>query len=228
MCCSREWCARESEGCDASRSTPSILEETNLSSITTPWPLLSAMSNIDELRSKFYDDDDDVASFPSGTGTGAGSSSSTVGPSRSAGSSSRGAPYPDPHHHQARGRRGVRTSEYDTTAITSSGASSARRSGGKAGQQTSFVERLQAVANDDDSDRTLVEQVNMDVDVEGQAREGVLNRERNETDVQKLLRAWQDERHAPDILPAKDVLLGNVLDSIRRQVCVSELLLGCT
>ncbi|KAI5122426.1 hypothetical protein M0805_002975 [Coniferiporia weirii] len=41
--------------------------------------------------------------------------------------------------------------------------------------------------------------------------------ERQENDVQRLARAWQDERHAPDILPAQDALLGRVLDAIRRQ-----------
>lgn len=40
----------------------------------------------------------------------------------------------------------------------------------------------------------------------------------NQNDVLKLMRAWQEERHAPDILPARDELLGRVLDAIRQQV----------
>ena len=59
-----------------------------------------------------------------------------------------------------------------------------------------------------------------DVDMElgARAREGVQAREEEETDVQKLLRAWTNERHAPDVLPTKDELLGSILDEIRRQV----------
>ncbi len=44
-----------------------------------------------------------------------------------------------------------------------------------------------------------------------------MRREEEESDVQKLLRCWRNERHAPDILPTKDQLLGDILDSIRRQ-----------
>lgn len=40
------------------------------------------------------------------------------------------------------------------------------------------------------------------------------------SDVQRLLRAWQAERHAPVILPAEGELLGRVLDAIRQQVSV--------
>ena len=49
-------------------------------------------------------------------------------------------------------------------------------------------------------------------------------REARESDVTKLLRAWQDERHAPDILPSSDALLARVLDAIRRQVRASVFL----
>ena len=38
------------------------------------------------------------------------------------------------------------------------------------------------------------------------------------SDMQLLLRAWQNERHAPDILPMEEAVLGRVLDRIRRQV----------
>ena len=43
-----------------------------------------------------------------------------------------------------------------------------------------------------------------------------------ETDVQRLMRAWQNERHAPDILPMEEGALGRVLDAVRRQVCASN------
>ena len=39
-----------------------------------------------------------------------------------------------------------------------------------------------------------------------------------ETDLQQLMRHWQNERHAPDILQSQDALLSRILDQIRRQV----------
>ena len=39
-----------------------------------------------------------------------------------------------------------------------------------------------------------------------------------ETSLQKLIRYWMNERHAPDILPAQEMLLGRLLDHIRKQV----------
>ncbi|EIN04572.1 GINS complex Sld5 component [Punctularia strigosozonata HHB-11173 SS5] len=38
-----------------------------------------------------------------------------------------------------------------------------------------------------------------------------------ETEMQQLIRHWMNERQAPDVLPAQDVLLGTMLDRIRRQ-----------
>ncbi|TDL16299.1 GINS complex, Sld5 component [Rickenella mellea] len=38
-----------------------------------------------------------------------------------------------------------------------------------------------------------------------------------ESDLQELLRLWQNERHAPEILPSNGELLSRVLDQIRRQ-----------
>lgn len=40
----------------------------------------------------------------------------------------------------------------------------------------------------------------------------------DETPLEQLTRHWMNERHAPDILPAQDVLLSSLLDHIRRQV----------
>jgi GINS complex subunit 4 len=40
----------------------------------------------------------------------------------------------------------------------------------------------------------------------------------DETPLEQLTRHWMNERHAPDILPAQDVLLSSLLDHIRLQV----------
>lgn len=41
-----------------------------------------------------------------------------------------------------------------------------------------------------------------------------------ETPFQELIRHWMNERHAPEILPAQETLLGRLLDHIRKQVCL--------
>lgn len=38
------------------------------------------------------------------------------------------------------------------------------------------------------------------------------------TPLEQLTRHWMNERHAPDILPAQEELLTNLLDHLRRQV----------
>jgi GINS complex subunit 4 len=40
----------------------------------------------------------------------------------------------------------------------------------------------------------------------------------DETPLEQLTRHWMNERHAPDILPAQELLLSTLLDHIRRQV----------
>ncbi|EPQ53238.1 GINS complex, Sld5 component [Gloeophyllum trabeum ATCC 11539] len=45
-----------------------------------------------------------------------------------------------------------------------------------------------------------------------------------ETKLQELTRHWMNERHAPDILPAQSVLLGRLLDHIRKQNDTVQLL----
>ncbi|KAF7301151.1 DNA replication complex GINS protein SLD5 [Mycena indigotica] len=47
-----------------------------------------------------------------------------------------------------------------------------------------------------------------------------------QTPLQQLTRHWMNERHAPDILPAQDVLLGSILDHLRRQSETIQLLRG--
>ena len=52
-----------------------------------------------------------------------------------------------------------------------------------------------------------------------------------ETPFQQLIRHWLNERHAPDILPGQEMLLGRLLDHIRKQVSQSVLhrpLVGCS
>ena len=39
-----------------------------------------------------------------------------------------------------------------------------------------------------------------------------------ETTFQQFIRHWMNERHAPDILPSQEMLLGRILDHIRKQV----------
>ncbi|TFK38458.1 hypothetical protein BDQ12DRAFT_605697 [Crucibulum laeve] len=48
----------------------------------------------------------------------------------------------------------------------------------------------------------------------------------DETPLEKLTRHWMNERHAPDILPAQEDLLGTLLDHLRRQSEVVQLLRG--
>ncbi|KAI0350303.1 GINS complex Sld5 component [Trametes cingulata] len=57
------------------------------------------------------------------------------------------------------------------------------------------------------------------------ARPAVLPQElAEETPFQQLIRHWMNERHAPDILPGQEMLLGRLLDHIRKQCNDVELL----
>lgn len=78
---------------------------------------------------------------------------------------------------------------------------------------SSFVERAQN-ASEDDHATGLDVPMNVDYEIS----DLVLGREPNETELQQLLRLWQNERHAPEILYSQDGLLSRVLDQIRRQV----------
>lgn len=48
-----------------------------------------------------------------------------------------------------------------------------------------------------------------------------------ETALQKLIRYWMNERHAPDILPGQEMLLGRLLDHIRKQVRIRLVFSEC-
>jgi len=47
-----------------------------------------------------------------------------------------------------------------------------------------------------------------------------------DTPLEQLMRHWTNERHAPDILPAQEELLANLLDHLRRQSETVQLLRG--
>lgn len=76
----------------------------------------------------------------------------------------------------------------------------------------SFIERARQAPDDDDypiaddfgkPDPTLL---------------GVGAVEEEETPFQQLIRHWMNERQAPDILPGQEMLLGRILDHVRKQV----------
>ena len=68
--------------------------------------------------------------------------------------------------------------------------------------------------DDDDPDATIRD----DFEPVILAEEGA-----EETLIQQFIRHWMNERHAPDILPVQEELLGRLLDHTRKQVslCVS-------
>lgn len=196
------------------------------------------MADINEMRKRFYEEDD-----ADPYGPGLGTSSSTAGASSSAGPARRSAgaaaaanaasssssasasggrpgPYPKrPSDGRGAGRRG------------GSGNGGGGGNGGAHAKRKdlSFIERARAAPDDDDvdygSNAGLSGAGAMDVDVDvshpgpGPGR-GRLGNDTEASDVAKLVRAWQNERHAPDILPSADALLVRVLDAIRRQVSV--------
>ena len=43
----------------------------------------------------------------------------------------------------------------------------------------------------------------------------------DETPLSQFVRHWMNERHAPDILPAQEIILNHLLDHLRRQVRTS-------
>lgn len=75
----------------------------------------------------------------------------------------------------------------------------------------SFVERARNAPDDDDDDIRLWGG--------GADAPAIIPQDTaEETSLQKLIRYWMNERHAPDILPAQEMLLGRLLDHIRKQV----------
>lgn len=82
---------------------------------------------------------------------------------------------------------------------------------------SNFVQRaLTAPADPEDPDANILD----DIIGELGGRNAVIDEDvASETPFQELIRHWMNERHAPEILPAQETLLGRLLDHIRKQVC---------
>ena len=83
----------------------------------------------------------------------------------------------------------------------------------------SFIDRVRAAPDDADAD---ADDFAMGDDIITRGRAGglaVLGQDvAEETALQQLIRHWMNERHAPDILPGQEMLLGRILDHVRKQV----------
>lgn len=78
----------------------------------------------------------------------------------------------------------------------------------------SFVERaMRAPDDDDDGDAIIRDDLGPAILPQDDAED---------TSFQQLIRHWMNERHAPDILPSQEVLLGRLLDHTRKQVSRSR------
>ncbi|CDO75940.1 hypothetical protein BN946_scf184873.g29 [Trametes cinnabarina] len=81
----------------------------------------------------------------------------------------------------------------------------------------SFVVRARGAPDDDDFP--------IGDDFIGGGRQAIIPQDlAEETPFQQLIRHWMNERHAPDILPGQEMLLGRLLDHIRKQTSDVELL----
>jgi GINS complex subunit 4 len=81
----------------------------------------------------------------------------------------------------------------------------------RTGAGPSFIDRARNASPDDDFNVPIVPAV---------APPYFQQPTPDETPLEQLIRHWMNERHAPDILPAQDVLLSTLLDHIRRQVSI--------
>jgi GINS complex subunit 4 len=75
----------------------------------------------------------------------------------------------------------------------------------------SFINRVRNV-NDDDLNRAA----------RPAPADPFLQPDEPETPLEQLMRHWTNERHCPDILPAQEDILANLLDHLRRQVRVVQ------
>ena len=167
--------------------------------------------DLDALRKQFFSDDsEDPFAFAA-----EGSSSTAVaspGPSRA---------------RQAQGARSSRAAPYpNRTGRTSGGRSFADDPLGGLGLGRPPAVDALAMDIDDvhgrdrnaDEVNTLDAREEAALEIEREEMDGITGGGGGGSDVQKLLRAWQAERHAPTILPAEGELLGRVLDAIIQQV----------
>ena len=74
----------------------------------------------------------------------------------------------------------------------------------------SFIERARRAPDDDEPMEDDIENPGLDLLGADVAEE--------ETPFQELIRHWINERQAPDILPGQEMLLGRILDHVRKQV----------
>jgi hypothetical protein len=114
-------------------------------------------------------------------------------------------------------RRGE-TYRSSSVTVASSSTTASRSSGSRPAAPASrpAAGRRTALLDDDEQDVTMR-------DVTGPDRSQSSTPEPG-SPLEQLMRHWMNERHAPDILPAQEVLLGNLLDHIRRQVSFSTCL----
>ncbi len=88
--------------------------------------------------------------------------------------------------------------------------------GDAAGPSESFIDRARAAPDDDDF--AMGEDPGSPAPA-GIPRIALLGQDvAEETAFQQLIRHWMNERHAPDILPGQEMLLGRILDHVRKQV----------
>lgn len=83
---------------------------------------------------------------------------------------------------------------------------------------SNFVQQaLDAPADPDDPDINILD----DIIGELGGRNHIVDQDvAEETPFQELIRHWMNERHAPELLPAQETLLGRLLDHIRKQSVV--------
>ncbi|KAM5540040.1 hypothetical protein V8D89_006180 [Ganoderma adspersum] len=94
--------------------------------------------------------------------------------------------------------------------------------GDDAGPSGSFIDRARAAPDDDDFD---MGEDHGAPPPAGLAHLAVMGQDvAEETAFQQLIRHWMNERHAPDILPGQEMLLGRILDHVRKQSNDVELL----
>lgn len=89
-------------------------------------------------------------------------------------------------------------------------------------EEESFIDRARAAPDDDDDDIAMGEDPIRLGPVPrngNRVRIAVLGQDAaEETAFQQLIRHWMNERHAPDVLPGQEMLLGRILDHVRKQV----------
>lgn len=88
--------------------------------------------------------------------------------------------------------------------------------------QRDWLDDLRETADDDtviDRARNAPQDDDGDAIIRDEFGPAILGQdEAEETSFQQFIRHWMNERHAPDILPARETLLARLLDHARKQV----------